>query len=151
MEFRKATEEDIPILTEISKSAFHSDVSVGGKEKDGPPGYDSCQWYRDMMKENHLFTYTDHKEIIGGAVLFTEKSNLYIGRIFISPRFFRKGYGQLLMQEIENYFPDINKIKLDTPVWNSRTNRFYRKCGYTEINRDQEAVYYEKDGSQLLC
>ena len=27
-------------------------------------------------------------------------------------------------------------IKLDTPIWNERTNRFYKKCGYTEIGRD---------------
>lgn len=144
MEFRKAIEEDIVILTEISTAAFSTDVSVGGEENDGPPGYDSYQWHKNMMTENHLFTYTKHNEIVGGAVLFKEKSNLYIGRIFISPEFFRQGYGQLLMQKIEDYFPDINKINLDTPIWNTRTNNFYHKCGYTEIGKDQESVYYEK-------
>ena len=32
--------------------------------------------------------------------------------------------------------------------WNERTNRFYKKCGYTEIGRDDESVYYEKRASQ---
>ena len=47
------------------------------------------------------------------------------------------------MEEIEKKF-DAEKIKLDTPVWNVRTNRFYQKCGYTETGRDDESVYYEK-------
>ena len=34
------------------------------------------------------------------------------------------------------------------PIWNERTNRFYKKCGYTEIGRDDESVYYEKRASQ---
>ena len=33
---------------------------------------------------------------------------------------------------------------LYTLIWNERTNRFYKKCGYTEIGRDDESVYYEK-------
>ena len=48
-----------------------------------------------------------------------------------------------LMMEIEDLFHS-KIIKLDTPIWNERTNRFYKKCGYTEIGRDDESVYYEK-------
>ena len=144
MTLRKAVEEDIRILTEISKDAFHTDVSVGGKENDGPPGYDSYERHKEMMCEGHLFPYENKEKIVGGAVLFLSGSDLYIGRIFISPKFFKQGFGRLLMNEVENYFPDINKINLDTPVWNVRTNHFYRKCGYMETGRDEESVYYEK-------
>lgn len=144
MIFRSAIEEDIRTLTEISKAAFNTDVLVGGKENDGPPAYDSYEWHKKMMEENHLFTYVNNNEIVGGAVLFKDESKLYVGRIFISPKFFKQGFGQLLMQDIENFFPDVKKMNLDTPVWNIRTNKFYHKCGYTETGRDEESVYYEK-------
>ena len=168
MIFRKATEEDVLVLTEISKKAFESDALirakasmkeghqgsvtcgdtscqvVGGKENEGPPGYDSYDWYKQMLSENHLFTYANENEIVGGAVLFKDESKLYVGRIFISPAFFKQGFGISLMEEIENYFSDVEKFNLDTPVWNARTNRFYHKCGYAEVSRDEESVYYEK-------
>lgn len=83
-------------------------------------------------------------EIIGGAILFEEGRKLYVGRIFINPQHFGQGYGIQLMRDIECCFPDVCVIQLDTPIWNVRTNRFYRKCGYMQTGKDVESVYYEK-------
>lgn len=100
-----------------------------------------------MIEENHLYTYLiDENTIIGGAVLFG-KEELYVGRIFIDPQFFRQGYGISLMSAIEKMF-DSKTIKLDTPLWNKRTNQFYKKCGFVEIGRDGENVYFEKEQEQ---
>ena len=43
----------------------------------------------------------------------------------------------------ESCFPDAYVIQLDTPIWNVRTNRFYRKCGYRKTGKDIEFVYYK--------
>lgn len=143
MFLRKSTINDIKELTAISIKAFDSDIEVGGKEAGGPPDYDSENWHREMMEQDHLYTFLNGDGIIvGGAVLFVEEE-LFIGRIFIDPGYFRQGYGMKLMTEIEGLFAS-KTIKLDTPTWNERTNRFYRKCGYTEIGRDDESVFYEK-------
>ena len=83
-------------------------------------------------------------EILGGAILFEEGRKLYVGRIFINPQHFGQGYGIQLMRDIECCFPDVYVIQLDTPIWNVRTNRFYRKCGYRQTGKDIESVYYEK-------
>lgn len=141
---RKSTEEDLMLLTEFSKNAFNSDSSVGGQENDGPPGYDSYNWHKNMLQQSHLFTYINDREIAGGAALFKNGSTLVVGRIFISPDFFKQGLGLSLMQDIEGYFPDLKKVRLDTPIWNVRTNNFYLKCGYSETKRDAETVHYEK-------
>ena len=97
-----------------------------------------------MARSGHLFKLTEDGLIIGGAILFPEGDKLNIGRIFISPEHFRKGYGTYMMQEIEALFPDVKVFTLDTPAWNIRTNQFYTKLGYTEIRRDQDFVYYIK-------
>lgn len=139
----KSDVNDAEKLTGISARAFNTDVCVGGPENDGPPGYDSVEWHLKMIEEGHLYTFfNDDNVIVGGAVLFG-KENLYVGRIFVDPLYFRQGYGIALMEEIER-MSDVRTIRLDTPLWNVRTNRFYQKCGYVETGRDSESVYYEK-------
>ena len=81
---------------------------------------------------------------VGGAVLFPKETELNIGRIFVAPEHFRKGYGMFIMQQIEALFPQVQRFTLDTPVWNVRTNAFYSKLGYKEIKRDKEFVFYSK-------
>ena len=83
--------------------------------------------------------------ILGGAILFRQGDALNVGRIFIDPHFFRKGYGIFMMREIESMFPDVKAFTLDTPAWNIRTNAFYTRLGYSEVKRDSDFVYYSKN------
>ena len=49
------------------------------------------------------------------------------------------------MQMVEAYYSGIKKIKLDTALWNVRTNAFYTKLDYREVKRDEEFAYYQKE------
>ena len=144
LQFSKASTSDALILNCISKSAFDSDTDVGAPARGGPPGYMSLPFHMKMARMNHLFKLTDNGLIVGGAILFPEKDRLNIGRIFVSPEHFRKGYGICMMREIEAMFPDVKEFTLDTPIWNIRTNQFYTKLGYSEVRRDREFIYYLK-------
>ena len=145
LQFMKAGTADAPVLNALSKLAFDSDMTVGAPSAGGPPGYQSVSFHLKMARMNHLFKLVDESGVIlGGAILFRQVDTLNIGRIFIDPQHFRKGYGILMMQEIEALFPDVKAFTLDTPVWNIRTNSFYQKLGYTEAKRDKEFVYYVK-------
>ena len=73
-----------------------------------------------MMEQNHLYTFLNSDEnIVGGAVLFGAEE-LFVGRIFIDPRYFRQGYGMKLMMEIEDLFHS-KIIKLDSCVLQRKT------------------------------
>ena len=48
---------EIEILTDFSKRAFESDISVGATEIGGPPGYDSEQFYLEMMHSKFLYSF----------------------------------------------------------------------------------------------
>ena len=122
--FMKAGTSDALVLNSISKQAFDSDAEVGAASPVGPPGYQSVSFHVRMARMNHLL--------------------LNIGRVFIDPQHFRKGYGIFMMREIEVMFPDVKVITLDTPVWNTRTNAFYTRLGYSEVKRDNEFVFYSK-------
>lgn len=146
MIFRVSLPGEIGALTRISKTAFDTDISVGNTEPGGPPEYDCAAWHQRMMESEKLYCAICDDRIIGGAVLFpdAEQKEVYIGRIFVDPAHFRKGYGIAIMEQIEKKFAGY-LCKLDTPVWNMRTNRFYQKLGYRETGRDEETVFYEKE------
>ena len=145
MILRISKNEDIPELTRISKAAFDTDCLVGGRSAGGPPDYDSVAWHEIMMNSGNLYTAIYEDTIVGGAVLFpnADQKEIYIGRIFVDPVHFRKGYGIAIMEQVERMFPG-SLCRLDTPLWNVRTNRFYTKLGYQETGRDGETVYYQK-------
>ncbi len=144
LQFLKASTSDALTLNGISKRSFDSDALIGGPPSGGPPGYMSVPFHTKMARQGHLYKLTEDGLIVGGAILFLKDDVLNVGRIFIAPEHFRKGYGHFLMREIENMFPEVKEFTLDTPVWNVRTNSFYFKLGYKEIKRDKEFVFYSK-------
>lgn len=144
LQLLKAETSDALTLNGISKRAFDSDILVGATLPDGPPGYMSVPFHAEMARQGHLYKLTDGRSIVGGAILFLENGVLNVGRIFVAPEHFRKGYGTAMMQEVGNMFPEAKEITLDTPAWNVRTNSFYSKLGYKETKRDNEFVFYSK-------
>lgn len=145
LRFMKAGTSDALVLNSISKQAFDSDAEVGAASRGSPPGYQSVSFHVKMARMNHLFKLADENGVIlGGAILFRQGDTLNIGRIFIDPQHFRKGYGIIMMQKIEALFPDVKVFTLDTPAWNTRTNAFYTRLGYSEVKRDSDFVYYTK-------
>ena len=147
MKLENAELKHIERIVAISKRAFETDIEVGGTIGDYPPEYDSVIWHEQMLNEGHLLQVVIDGEIVGGAILFLDKDGetLYVGRIFIDPVHHRKGYGLSLMKMVETYDSGIQKIKLDTPIWNVRTNSFYTKLGYREVERDEGFAYYQKE------
>ena len=99
MILRKSIASDVKELTSISTKAFDTDVLVGGPENDGPLGYNSEGWHREMMEQNHLYTYIcDDETIVGGAVIFG-RDELFVGRIFIDPKYFCREIGRASCRE----------------------------------------------------
>ena len=141
LQFIPARTEDTVVLTAISKRAFDSGAEVGAPSAGGPPGYQSVSFYNRMAYGKDLYKLTDDGLIVGGAVLFRDGDKMNVGRIFVDPEHFRKGYGLFIMKEIEKQFSDVCLFALDTPLWNVRTNRFYQKLGYVEYRRDDEFAY----------
>ena len=144
LQLLKASTSDALILNCISKQSFDSDVEVGAPSAGGPPGYMSLKFHMKMARSNHLYKLVDNGLIVGGAILFPDGNTLNIGRIFVSPEHFHKGYGIYMMQTIEAMYPEVKTFTLDTPVWNSRTNSFYTKLGYTETRRSNDLIFYSK-------
>ena len=146
MKLKKAEKKHLEKIVAMSKRAFETDIEVGGTIGDYPPEYDSITWHEQMLDEGHLFQAVVDDELIGGAILFLSenKESLYIGRIFVDSLHHKKGYGISLMKLVENLYPDVKEINLDTPIWNIRTNSFYKKLGYSELKQEDGFLFYQK-------
>lgn len=148
IQLEKAKIEQIDELVRMSKEAFDSDIEIGAKSAGGPPEYDNTNWHIQMMREGHLLAAIESDQLVGGAIVFITKENeLYIGRIFIDPKYHRNGYGIELMKKIEESYHHYGSYNLDTPTWNVRTNTFYQKLGYTQVSRDKDFVVYKKSAN----
>lgn len=48
------------------------------------------------------------------------------------------------MKEIESMYSDVLLFNLDTPEWNVRTNKLYKKLEYKELKKEDGFVFYQK-------
>ena len=142
-----AEETDAPLLAEISRRAFHSDITCGADRQGGPEGYASADWQVAMMKSARAyFKITQFDRIVGGAIIFCNgKGNYYLGRIFIDPDVQHQGLGMQSMQLIFERFPNARRWLLDTPRWNIRTKCFYLKMGFHITRQTAEDLFFEKE------
>ena len=140
-----AEPSDAEILAQISKRAFDSDAAVGAPDAGGPPGYDSPAWQTEMMGSASYFKFLVADEIAGGAIVFPgQRGRIYLGRIFLDPRFHGQGMGVAIMRMLFEHYPEARKWVLETPPWNIRTRNFYLKVGFRLVKETEEDLFFEK-------
>lgn len=140
--FEKAKSRDAGALAQASKRAFHSDIHCGAPGMGGPPGYDSAEWQRRMMRAAQYYKIlrvgeSCDDEIVGGFIVFRKGTRHYeLGRIFVDPDFQNQGIGAQAFEFLWEEYPLAKKWTLGTPAWNRRTRHFYEKVGFVEIGED---------------
>jgi GNAT superfamily N-acetyltransferase len=133
----KARSKDAAALAQISERAFHSDIHCGAPGLGGPPGYDSEQWQRKMMRIGQYYKILVDDQIVGGFIVFRKGTREYeLGRIFVDPEHQNQGIGTQAFEFLWQEFPLTKKWTLGTPEWNRRTRHFYKKVGFVEIGSD---------------
>ena len=133
--FVRAASRDADKLAIASKCAFEDDIHYGapvhGDKAGGPPGYQSADWQRRMMRMGSYYKIIVDKQIAGGFIVFTGAiREYYLGRVFIHPDFQNRGIGTQAMNFMFGEFPLAKIWTVDTPVWNQRTRHFYEKLGF---------------------
>lgn len=141
LDYQIATEEDIPLLTNLMTITFDDDTrKFLGKEKGGPDGYDNGDFFRRWMVEppnstGYKIIDKSTDEVIGFFLVFEGKEGQNaLGNIFIHPAFQHKGIGYETWKFIEKTFKAKSWI-LDTPSWAVRNHHFYeKKCGFKKVD-----------------
>ncbi|MEN8244440.1 MAG: GNAT family N-acetyltransferase [Thermodesulfobacteriota bacterium] len=144
--FELATEDDLKELTSISIKSFHSDIKIGADILKGPPGYNSLEFHKKMLKKAYAFyKITTNGSIVGAFWFMKEENNTaYLYRIFVNPDCHRQGIGEKAFGFLFNTFPEIKNWELKTPKWNKRTPKFYNKVGFKITREDERFNYFGK-------
>ena len=153
-----AQEVDANILARICKDAFHTDAELGVSSTlpeprlpGGPPGYDSPDFQKFIMKIMNYYKILIKDKIVGGLFFSSANQDHYVlERIFISPDYHRKGIATRAMELALNKHPDGKFWTLGTPNWNLRTQNFYERLGYIQIGWEEadppimRGIWYQK-------
>jgi len=151
MNFRKATESDIPAI-----AAIYDDIHTGEEKGETSIGwirsiYPTADTARATLGRKDLFVQEDAGAVVGAATINQQQVDVYAGApwrypaadeqvmvlhtLVVSPKAARKGYGSAFVRFYEDYARAHHCpfLRMDTNARNIRARALYKKLGYEEI------------------
>lgn len=136
MYIRSLKPEDIPACAEIMCSVYNNELW-------------QCKWSQETAAQ-YLTDYVNMPKFVGyvlvedgvlvGAIYAHEKvwwnnSEVFVEEMFVKPDLQRKGYGTMLLKQVEGYVKDkgLAGITLSTNKY-APAPKFYQKNGFTDCN-----------------
>ncbi|MBR5090182.1 MAG: GNAT family N-acetyltransferase [Ruminiclostridium sp.] len=143
----KAEYNDLPEILKLQYLAYQSEAALFGTQ-DIPPLKQTLEEVVDEFNAGIILKLVTDNRIIGSVRTKEQGGTAYIGKLMVHPEHRCKGYGSVLLSEIEKCFPD-KRYELFTSTRSKDNIRLYEKNGYTaftskKINDKLEFVYMEK-------
>ncbi|MBO4524537.1 MAG: GNAT family N-acetyltransferase [Ruminococcus sp.] len=145
---KKAELSDLKEILQLQYLAYQSEADLFGS-RDIPPLKQTLDEVVEEFNSGIILKMVDDKNTIIGSVRAKESDGtVYIGKLMVHPNHRHKGYGTMLLSEIEKCFPD-KRYELFTSTRSLDNIRLYQKLGYTifarkAVNDELEFVYMEK-------
>jgi ribosomal protein S18 acetylase RimI-like enzyme len=143
----KAEQKDLQEILELQYLAYQSEAALFGN-KDIPPLKETIEELTEEFNKGTILKLVEDGKIIGSVRAYAKNGTAYIGKLMVHPDHRCKGYGTLLLNEIEKCFPDC-RFELFTSTRSEDNIRLYQKLGYVifdskEITDELVFVYLEK-------
>lgn len=147
MTILKAVQDDLQEILELQYLAYQSEAALFGN-KDIPPLKETIEELTEEFNKGTILKLVEDGKIIGSVRAYAKNGTAYIGKLMVHPDHRCKGYGTLLLNEIEKCFPDC-RFELFTSTRSEDNIRLYQKLGYIifdrkEITDELVFVYLEK-------
>lgn len=145
---KNAERADLPEILQLQYLAYQSEADLFGS-RDIPPLKQTLDEVIEEFNSGIILKMIDDKNNIIGSVRAIERDGtVYIGKLMVHPDHQHKGYGTMLLSEMENRFPD-KRYELFTSTRSVDNIRLYQKLGYTTfaqkaVNDELKFVYMEK-------
>lgn len=145
---KNAERADLPEILQLQYLAYQSEADLFGS-RDIPPLKQTIDEVIEEFNSGIILKMIDDKNNIIGSVRAKEiDGTVYIGKLMVHPDYQHKGYGTMLLSEMENCFPD-KRYELFTSTRSVDNIRLYQKLGYTTfaqkaVNDELKFVYMEK-------
>lgn len=143
----KAEQKDLQEILELQYLAYQSEAALFGN-KVIPPLKETIEELTEEFNKGTILKLVEDGKIIGSVRAYAKNGTAYIGKLMVHPDHRCKGYGTLLLNEIEKCFPDC-RFELFTSTRSEDNIRLYQKLGYIifdrkEITDELVFVYLEK-------
>jgi chorismate mutase/GNAT superfamily N-acetyltransferase len=137
-----ATEDDIESIYYLQKRAFVQEAEKQNVNYSIVPIIQTMEQFRNEFKKFVYLKAVKGKKVVGSARAISKDGVCHIGRVIVEPVFQGNGYGSLLMNAIEEQFPNIKTFELFTGERSVENVTFYQKNGYTieDRNTDETGV-----------
>lgn len=147
MTILKAVQDDLQEILALQYLAYQSEAALFGN-KDIPPLKETIEELTEEFNKGTILKLVEDGKIIGSVRAYAKNGTAYIGKLMVHPDHRCKGYGTLLLNEIEKCFPDC-RFELFTSTRSEDNIRLYQKLGYVifdrkEITDELVFVYLEK-------
>ncbi|MBR0395035.1 MAG: GNAT family N-acetyltransferase [Clostridiales bacterium] len=147
MTILKAVQDDLQEILALQYLAYQSEAALFGN-KDIPPLKETIEELTEEFNKGTILKLVEDGKIIGSVRAYAKNGTAYIGKLMVHPDHRCKGYGTLLLNEIEKCFPDC-RFELFTSTRSEDNIRLYQKLGYKifdrkEITDELVFVYLEK-------
>jgi GNAT superfamily N-acetyltransferase len=149
----RAADEHAALLAEMSRRAFHTDVTCGAPSEVGPPGYDSAEAHLRFMRTSDCLEIVCANDIVGAVMILSHGAGHYeYCGLFVDPARHNRGIAARALELTWRRYPDAARWTAETPAWNTRTAHFYEKLGFRRITPVGAAdVVYEKTMPRGRC
>ena len=147
MTILKAVQDDLQEILALQYLAYQSEAALFGN-KDIPPLKETIEELTEEFNKGTILKLVEDGKIIGSVRAYAKNGTAYIGKLMVHPDHRCKGYGTLLLNEIEKCFPDC-RFELFTSTRSEDNIRLYKKLGYMifdtkKITDELVFVYLEK-------
>lgn len=147
MTILKAVQDDLQEILALQYLAYQSEAALFGN-KDIPPLKETIEELTEEFNKGTILKLVEDGKIIGSVRAYAKNGTAYIGKLMVHPDHRCKGYGTLLLNEIEKCFLDC-RFELFTSTRSEDNIRLYQKLGYKifdrkEITDELVFVYLEK-------
>ncbi|MDQ6437928.1 GNAT family N-acetyltransferase [Mesorhizobium sp. LHD-90] len=137
MFLRTASERDLPAVRDLLVETWHATYdSIYGVDKVSEI---TDEWHSipslkaRLARPNSEFVVADDGKSLGGMAYAAGTSDpkiVILHQLYVRPTLQRSGLGRLLLEEIEDSFPDARMLRLEVEAQNLPAIAFYRRNGF---------------------
>ena len=131
----KAARRDLPAILALQKTAFQN-LAAFLNNYEIPPLTQTLEEIVEEFTKGLILKGVLDGKIIGSVRASSDGHTSYVGKLLVSPKHQRKGYGVQLLSKIENVWPH-PRYELFTDDKNAGNLKLYEKMGYKPFRKKQ--------------
>ncbi len=123
-------------ILDLQKLAYQSEAVLYNDFNIPPLKQTLPAMEEELRTQVVLKACTPQGRIIGSVRGCAQEGTCFVGKLIVHPESQGQGLGTYLIQEIERWFPEVQRFELFTGHLSARNLHIYQKCGYQTFREE---------------